>query len=55
MNRSRVVVCDKIFHKYINNKRKRSEYENPLLNQTEQLVTNYMDKAEVLNTFFVLL
>lgn len=55
MNQSRVVVCDKIFHKYINNKRKRSEYENPLLNQTEQLVTNYMDKAEVLNTFFVLL
>lgn len=37
------------FHKYINSKRKRREYVNPLLNGAGQLVTNYMDKAEVLN------
>lgn len=55
LNLSRDMTCDKMFHKYINNKRKRSDYENPLLNWTEQLVTNYMDKAEVHNIFFVLL
>lgn len=32
---SKDVICDKMFHNYINNKRKRSEYENPLLNWTE--------------------
>lgn len=55
LNLSRNVTCDKMFHKYINNKRKRGEYKSPLLNWTEKLVTNYMDKAEAFNTFFVLL
>jgi len=40
------------FHKYIGDKRKTRKKVGPLLNETGDLVTQHMEKAEVLNTFF---
>ncbi|KAK4827438.1 hypothetical protein QYF61_017995 [Mycteria americana] len=41
------------FYKYLGDKRKARENVGPLLNETGHLVTQGMEKAEVLNVFFI--
>ncbi|GAB0205261.1 mitochondrial enolase superfamily member 1 [Grus japonensis] len=42
----------KSFYRYVSDKRKTRENVGPLQNETGDLVTQYMEKAEVLNDFF---
>ncbi|GAB0179938.1 mitochondrial enolase superfamily member 1 [Grus japonensis] len=42
----------KSFYRYVSDKRKTSEYVGPLWKETRDLVTQDMEKAEVLNDFF---
>ncbi|KFO15066.1 hypothetical protein N312_07407, partial [Balearica regulorum gibbericeps] len=52
LNLVRDIKGNKNFHRYISDKRRTRENVGPLRNETGELVTQDMEKAEVLNDFF---